>query len=348
MLLLLLNLMIRMVGFSLRHFVKRPWDTLSLLFVISGLVTSTIHIQRPHDTTITYINSVVQDIIPLFIIPYVPAFKELFDIAVASVPLISTLLVTWFVLLLFFAIGLTQAFGLTRFGPNETGNVNFRTVPKALILLFRITMGEGRTKIMEDFAAIVPPYCTVGMMFFESDCGDPVLARMFFISWKVLSTYFFTSLFISLVYESFSNVYQNLVIKAGAITRHDIRHFKTAWAQVDPHGTGYIPSTSLAKFTSLLHGVLSIRVYEERFSVNNLQKECEFALPLSPGELDVKKLNTVLDTLSVASVRERRRTMNRYRMDLTMGQDPKLGISMQEALVTLIYYCMDDGRDYLR
>jgi hypothetical protein len=30
-----------------------------------------------------------------------------------------------------------------RFGPNESGNVNFRTVPKALILLFRITLGQG-------------------------------------------------------------------------------------------------------------------------------------------------------------------------------------------------------------
>ncbi|KAF2827057.1 hypothetical protein CC86DRAFT_350319 [Ophiobolus disseminans] len=347
MLLLLLNMVVRMAGLSLRHFIRRPWDILSLVFIIFGLITSSMHIRNPHDKNIGYMNSTVQDIIPIFVIPYVPAFRELFDIAVASIPLISTLLVTWFVLLLFFAIALTQAFGLTRFGTNETANVNFRTVPKALILLFRITMGEGRTKIMEDFATIVGPYCVVGYRYFDSDCGDRVLARLFFISWKVLSTYMFTSVFISLVYESFSNVYQDVVVKSGAITRHDLRLFKNAWKQVDPHGTGYIPSTSLAKFASLVHGVLSIRVYEERFSVTNLQKECRHSLPRLSGEINVEKLNTVLETLSIPSVRDRRRTMNRYHMELILTKDPKLGISMQAALMTLIYYSMIDRRDYL-
>lgn len=48
---------------------------------------------------------------------------------------------TWFVLFLVYAIALTQTFGLTRIGPNGNGNMNFRTVPKALILLFRMTCG---------------------------------------------------------------------------------------------------------------------------------------------------------------------------------------------------------------
>jgi hypothetical protein len=348
MLLLLLNITIRTIGLSFRLFLKRPWDRLSLILVTCGLTTSAVHLRYPGSTVAAHINSVAQDMIPLLLIPYVTAFRDLFDIAVASVPLISTLLVTWFVLLLFFAIGLTQAFGLTRFGPNETGNVNFRTVPKALILLFRLTLGEGRTKIMEDFAAIVPPYCTVGQRYFESDCGDAVLARTFFIMWKVLSTYLFTSLFVSLVYESFSNVYRNLTVKAGTLTRGDLRQFKNAWALVDPNGTGFIPPTSLAKFTNLIHGVLSVRVYDENFSIANLQTQSEHILPLSPGEINLGKLNTLLESLPIQDIRERRRTMKRYRMELLLTQDTTLGISMQTALITLIYYSLLESRDYMR
>lgn len=59
----------------------------------------------------------------------------------ASLTAIGNLMATWFVLFLVYAIALTQTFGLTRIGPNGNGNMNFRTVPKALILLFRMTCG---------------------------------------------------------------------------------------------------------------------------------------------------------------------------------------------------------------
>jgi hypothetical protein len=348
MLLLGLNITIRIFGLSLRLFLKRPWDVLSLFFISSGLTISIIHLCYPHNAITTYTNLILQDAIILLVIPYIPAFEELLNIAIASIPLISTLLVTWFVFLLFYAIGLTQAFGLTRFGRNETGNVNFRNIPKALILLFRMTLGEGRTKIMEDFAAIVPPYCTVGKRFWEGDCGDAVLARVFFISWKVLSTYLFTSLFISLVYESFSYVYHGFVIKSGTITRDDLRHFKDVWALVDPNRTGYIPPESLARFTNLLSGRLSMRVYEPEFSIPSLRRDCEHKLPLSPGEMDISKIKERLRTLPVHDIRERRRAMDRFRMELAQTKDPKLGISLQTALVTLIYYKIGDDREYLR
>ena len=347
MLILLLNITIRIFGLSLRLFLKRPWDSLSLVLVSSGLTTSFIHLSYPHNTTNTYVNQILQDAIILLMIPYVPAFEGLLNIALASIPLISTLLVTWFVLLLFFAIGLTQAFGLTRFGPNETSNVNFRSIPKALILLFRMTLGEGRTRIMEDFAAVVHPYCTVGQFYFQSDCGDAVLARIFFLSWKVLSTYLFTSLFISLVYESFSQVNQGFTIKSGTITREDLRQFKDAWALVDPKGTGNIPPESIAKLTALLSGRLSMRVYEEDFSIPKLLKDCSHKLPLHPGEVDLEKLSDRLATLPVQDIRERRRAMDRFRMELFLRKDSRLGISIQTLLVTLISYKIIDDREYL-
>jgi hypothetical protein len=348
MLPLLINTMIRFIGLSPRIFIKRPWDVFGIVIVASGLFFTFLAIIYPMIFAIVGIQNFLRGSIVLLMIPYISPFQALFEVAAASIPLVSTLLITWFVFLLFFAIGLTQAFGLTRFGPNETWAVNFRTTPKALVLLFRITLGEGRTKIMEDLAAIVSPYCTFGERFFEDDCGDAVLARIFFISWKVLSTYLFTSLFISLVYESFSNVYQDFILKNGAITEKDIRGFKDAWAMVDPKGTGFISPGLLPKLMRLVPGGLNMRLYGDRFSVANLQKECRHKLPLSFGELDLDKLNAQLATLPTQVLRERRRAINRFRMELLLKQSPGSGISMAATLSALVYYNMIHTRDYLK
>jgi Ca2+-binding EF-hand superfamily protein len=206
-----------------------------------------------------------------------------------------------------------------------------------------MTLGEDRTRIMEDFAAVVSPYCTVDEFYFESDCGDALLARVFFILWKVLSTYLFTSLFISLVYESFSHVYEGFTIKSGTITREDLRQFKDAWALVDPKGTGYISPESIAKFTALLSGQLSMQVYEESFSIPKLLKDCSHRLPLHPGEVDLERLRDRLATILVQDIRERRRAMDRF-----LRKDQRLDISIQTLLITLVSYKIVDDRECLR
>src|SRR5262249_12438972 len=159
----------------------------------------------------------------------------------------------WFVLFLVFAIALTQSFGLTKFGANETGNINFRDVPKTLILLFRMSVGEGWNAIMEDFSAVRPPFWVQGSTL-TTACGSPVWARFVFVLWNLLSMYIFVNLFISLIYESFSYVYQRSSGLA-AISREEIRRFKEAWAVVDPDGTGYIQKESLPKLLRELSGV---------------------------------------------------------------------------------------------
>lgn len=94
---------------------------------------------------------------------------------------------------------------------------------------------------MEDFATITPPNCVRGDgdRYFEGSCGSPEWARALFIMWNILSMYIFVNLFISLIYESFSYVYQ----RSGGlsvITREEIRNFKQAWSFFDPDGTGFI------------------------------------------------------------------------------------------------------------
>lgn len=210
------------------------------IFAVSGTFVTSILIQAKREERVfTQLNKLCLVSIALLLIPRNNQLDQLFKTAAASLPAIGNLLATWFVLFLVYAIALTQTFGLTRFGANETGNINFRTVPKALVFLFVISMGEGWNEFMEDFANVDKPYCTVGDKYFESDCGSPEWARALFVTWNILSMYIFVSLFVSLIYESFSYVYQRSS-GLSVISREEIRRFKQAWAEFDPNGTGFI------------------------------------------------------------------------------------------------------------
>jgi voltage-dependent calcium channel len=235
----LFNIIIRVAGLSWQRFRRSSWDLYSVVAVGGVLVTTVMNLSKYSDSTFDQLHKLFLVAITFLLIPRNNQLDQLFKTAAASLTSIGNLLATWFVLFLVYAIAFTQAFGLTRFGVNESGNLNFRNVPKALILLFRMSCGEGWNAIMEDFANIVPPYCVRQDSFFQSDCGDAAWARALFISWNIISMYIFVSLFVSLIFESFSYVYQRSSGMA-AISRDEIRRFKHAWAEFDPNGTGYI------------------------------------------------------------------------------------------------------------
>jgi hypothetical protein len=233
------NVVIRIIGLSWHRFRKSSWDVFSIFAVSGTFVTSILRLTNFGERVFATLHKLCLVSIALLLIPRNNQLDQLFKTAAASLASILNLLATWFVLFLVYAIALTQTFGLTRFGPGETGNINFRSVPKALILLFRCSTGEGWNQLMEDFAAVDKPFCTDGEKYFESDCGSPEWARALFITWNILSMYIFVNLFVSLIYESFSYVYQRSS-GLSVISREEIRRFKQAWAEFDPNGTGYV------------------------------------------------------------------------------------------------------------
>ena len=241
------SIIIRIVGLTWRRFRRSSWDLYSIL-AVTGTVVSTIvdFAHQKNDTASRQVHKFFLVSIALLLIPRNNQLDQLFKTAAASLTAIANLLATWFVMFLVFAIALTQTFGLTRFGSSENGNLNFRTVPKALILLFRMSCGEGWNQIMEDFATINPPFCVASDDFFQSDCGSAPWARFLFIAWNIISMYIFVSMFVSLIFESFSYVYQRSS-GLSVVSRDEIRRFKQAWATFDPDGTGYISKEAFPK-----------------------------------------------------------------------------------------------------
>lgn len=350
------NVIIRIIGLTWHRFRKSSWDVYSLFAVSGTFITTVLLLTNFEERVYMQLHKLCLVSIALLLIPRNNQLDQLFKTAAASLTSIMNLLATWFVLFLVYAIALTQTFGLTRFGPNETGNINFRDVPKALILLFRTSTGEGWNQIMEDFASVAPPYCVIGDKYFEGDCGSPEWARALFISWNILSMYIFVNLFVSLIYESFSYVYQRSS-GLSVISREEIRRFKQAWAEYDPNGTGFISKEAFPRLLGELSGVFEMRIYDGDFTVRRLIEDCSVSrrqseLPVEghepAPEIDLVKLNRRLAELPVTEIRRRRQRMNTFYEEVLVSSDPDKGISFNALLMILAHYKVINDNKSLR
>ena len=339
----------RIAGLGWARFRRSSWDVYSLVAVTGAFATSVLFLTNPTLDTYIQLHKFSLVAIALLLIPRNDALDQLFKTAAASLTTIGNLVATWAVFFLVFAIALTQTFSLTRFSGEEGNNINLRTVPKALVLLFRMSCGEGWNEIMEDYAKIVPPLCVESIVFFDSDCGSTAWARVLFTAWNIISMYIFVNLFVSLIYESFSYVYQRTSALA-VVDRDEIRRFKEAWRSVDPDGTGFISKETFPRLLGELSGVFEMRIYDAEDSVgqiledvrgqpggNNRHASIASASQYSTG-VDLDKLNRRLAQIDVAKVRERRRRFNIFFEEVMVAADPDNGISFTTVLMILAHY----------
>ncbi|OAX84507.1 hypothetical protein ACJ72_01123 [Emergomyces africanus] len=339
------NIFIRIVGLTWQRFSRSSWDLYSIIAVSGTFVTTVLSVVRYENIVFIRLHKLFLVSIALLMIPRNNQLDQLFKTAAASLTAIGNLLATWFVLFLVYAIALTQIFGLTKFGGGETGSINFRDVPRALILLFRTSVGEGWNEVMEDFATMVPPYCTAGDQFFESDCGSAGWSRTLFISWNIVSMYIFVSLFVSLIFESFSYVYQR---SSGlyAISREEIRRFKQAWATYDPEGNGYISKEAFPRLLGELSGIFEMRIYDGVFTVGRIVEDCKVHRRESSQApyvravdgIDLDKLRRRIDRIPVQQIRRKRARLNAFYEEVLVSADPERGISFTSCLMILAHY----------
>ena len=349
------NVVIRIIGLTWKRFRNSSWDLYSILAVTGTVVTTLLDLSQHDDEPFyTRLHKLFLVSIALLLIPRNNQLDQLFKTAAASLSAIGNLLATWFILFLVFAIALTQTLGLTRFGENENGNLNFRTVPKALILLFRMSCGESWNQIMEDFATITHPNCNMNEEFYKSDCGSAEWARFLFILWNILSMYIFVSLFVSLIFESFSYVYQRSS-GLSVINREEIRRFKQAWATFDPEGTGFIPRDVFPRLLGELSGIFEMRIYDGDHTVNRILENCRVEVRGNgtppPGVVhgvDLAELNRQLRMIDTDEIRRRRYRMERFYQEIMVSAHPTRGVNFTSCLMILAHYNVISDHKSLR
>ena len=349
---LLLFTLMKLVALGPKTFFKVRWNAYEFIVYMGAFITSFISFFVSRNTIFANINKLFLVGIFTMLIHSSNRLSHLLKIASASLPSLLSLVLTWGVLFLVFAIALNQFFGLTKVGPNTSSNLNLRTVPKALILLFRNSFGEAWNYTMRDFA-IESPFCTNSGVFNTTDCGDRQYAYIIFILWNIISMYIFVNMFISLIFENFSYIYKD---KSGTrmLTREEIRHFKTVWSEFDPMGTGYIPLSDLSAFLGELQGYFSFKVYEGRWTIPELKKAFivrrTFSTNLYDVDVDIDGLNRRLRQLDVDNARSRIKSHQKFleevRFNMERYDEP--GVSFHRVILMIPLYSRFDENNCLQ
>ncbi|KAF9913297.1 calcium channel protein [Linnemannia zychae] len=212
------------------------------------------------------------------LVPRSNSLNQLFMTMAASINSIASLFGVWLVVFAVYGIMFVEIFGLTSYGPNGSNHVNFRNIGAALLMMARMSTGEGWNDLMHDFA-VERPYCVNNRFnYLYSDCGSTSWAYALFITFNIISMYIFTNMFIVVVMHNFSYVYQ-IAPGFSLINRDEIRAYKRVWAEVDRDRTGFIQEKDLAKFLMKLRGVFDVRIYTEEHSIAKLQSRLETVKP---------------------------------------------------------------------
>lgn len=332
----MINVLIRITGFGWTLWLRSRWNIYNLVVVTISFCFCIIVFRAEGDAlnAILAVNKVFLVLVAMNLIPAIDSLDQLFKTTVGAFPALASLMATWLVLFVTFAIAFNQIFGLTKIGNNGSDNINVRTIPKALVLLFRMSCGEGWNSIMHDHA-ISDPYCTTSSDFFDSDCGSQSWAYFLFITWNIVSMYIFVNIVISLVYHNFSYVYQRSG-NMSRISRAEVRRFKATWAEFDD-GSGHIPKTSVARFLSKLDGAFEVRIYPAEYSVRSILANCHHLNDVGPSlrkTVDVRALNEMTSMMDAGEIRRRRASYKRLYTELMQHRGTK-GVSFTAMLLII-------------
>lgn len=319
---LLIYNMLGMYAYGPKLFFANKWNIFRTFVITGAFAMNLASFFIPRTTSFTNFDKTFLVAVILFIIPRVDILNQLLRFASASLPSLLGIIYTWGVLYIVFAMALNEMFGLTRLGVNTSGALNARTVPKALVMLFRCSFGEGWNYIMNDFA--VESQCSDNDHSYMSDCGNEGMSYFLFIAWNVLSMYIFLNILMSVVVNNFSYVYHGSGPHA-AITRDELRKFKRAWAKFDPCGSGYIKTDDFQNFLSSLDGVLSYHVYPEKQRVPELATQWVRYRSMDPYDLDLDfdSLESSLNRIDFKKARDRRTRYDRLYIEAMLNKIEK-------------------------
>ncbi|CCE61571.1 hypothetical protein TPHA_0A04960 [Tetrapisispora phaffii CBS 4417] len=294
-----------------RAYFKKGWPFVRLCITFLAFLFTLLLFHIPRENFwFRNITQIVQLLIFLFLIPQSDMLTELLQTGMASLPSLLSLLYTWGILFLVYAIALNQIFGTTKLGPNTTGNLNFRTVIKSLIVLFRCSFGEGWNYIMDDLT-VEKPYCSAENGY--SDCGSIPYAYILLISWNLISMYIFTNMVISLVVSNFSYVFRR-ENSISAINKHEIRKFIEAWSNFDSNGNGILGHHYLPKLMHSFDGPLSFTIWGGRLKIKSLVENYMEVNPNDPYDVtvDFEGLNKELNNIDKEKVILRKTQYRRF------------------------------------
>ncbi|KAG6837569.1 hypothetical protein H0H93_006983 [Arthromyces matolae] len=342
----ILDVFVRLFGLGWSSFRSDGWNAFDII-VAGGSFITTLVVRFGSSGFVT------QQLQKLFLVSI--AFKlvqrnnnlnMLFKTAVASLPVIFSLLGLWLILFIFFAILYVEVFSLTKWGSGENHGQNYISISSSLVMLAFMSVGEGWNQFMHDYT-ISYPRCTnnSSTTITDTDCGSESWAFALFITWNLLSMYIFVNMFTGVVVENFSYVFQRSAGGAKSITREQMRSFKKVWAEFANPKTGYLERQKFVPFFGKLSGAFEVKIYPSEYNIPNIVKHCQKAShsdmnwsSRTVAGLDMGKLEGILSGLDYEAIRKRRAIYSRLYHEANLSHKPGLGISFNDMLVLLAHH----------
>lgn len=296
---------LRLIIMQPRLFFHNWWNIYGIIVCVVLLAISINATGRPEQNALGVRNATRAMYICLLMlwIPRVEILYRFYSIGTMALSEISKLLYAWFVLFITYAIALNQSFGLTKLGTQSTWSRNFRTIPKALIVLFTMSSGEGWNQLLIDYTMEMP-YCIEDSTY--SECGISGLAYFLFISWNLVSMYVFANLFISLICEACWFIYRSAPVN---VSERDIQLFQENWQNFDPKGRGFIKTEDIYAFLGRSRGYFSMSIYshDSKYNVRAILNASQAQeLPSDdPYKVNYKKIEEYLSDMPIDVYRER-------------------------------------------
>ncbi|KAF9349763.1 calcium channel protein [Mortierella sp. AD094] len=287
----MVEIFVRVNGLGWTAYTRSRWHLYNGFVSITALVITVARIGGSDWQPLIQTQKLFLTAILFRLVPQINSLNQLFTTMAASISSIASLFGVWLVVFAVYGIMFVEIFGLTAYGPNGGENINFRNIGTAMLLMARMSTGEGWNDVMHDFAVEKPNCIDQPINYLDSDCGSTAWAYTLFISFNIISMYIFTNMFIVVVMHNFSYVYQ-IAPGFSLINREEIRGFKRVWGSIDTKKTGYIQEKDLTRFLMELRGVFDMRIYKEEHSLAKLQSRLETAKP-NAVKLSAKELEKI-------------------------------------------------------
>jgi hypothetical protein len=177
--------------------------------------------------------------------------KILFNTILFALPSLCNIVSLLFLMYFIYAVLGIQLFAKTPLGANLNWHANFRTFSSALLLVIRISTGEGWNGIMHEVDAM----------------EGAVYAKLYFYSFTVLMSLVFVNLFIAVILDTFEgctetengNTEEDCTDMEGGMSAEQYKTFCQLWANMDPEMDWTIDHASLRKVLQQLKAPLGMK-----------------------------------------------------------------------------------------
>ncbi|KAJ9051747.1 hypothetical protein DSO57_1002009 [Entomophthora muscae] len=333
---------IRILGLGVKTLLHSRWNSAHALVTALALIVTLFSIFSERNALVYDLSNTLCLVVTLKLMFRFNRLSELAKMASASLPNILMTMYAWVVLLITYSILFMQIFGSTRHGEDGSDVESFRNFQYTLLMLFRMTTGEGWNNFMHDYTVNVP-LCVYSSNYLDSDCGSPALAYILFLSFNVLSMFIFANLFFAIVIDNF-NYCHDVAASFTLLTRSDIRHFKHTWSLFDHQARGFIPCSLLIPFLMSLKPPFNIRYFDAEFGTRALLGAYPAFEPRDSDDLKayLTWLEERLAQMPRHLLARHRRRFNIIYLHAMSLEEPGKGISFTNTILLLSQYTLID------